>query len=297
MMNVKDVVDRVFRDYLEPGDMQPVRTVTTSQISPSTNTIPYNPDLLPPEHRNLLGIGVLVEIGREQVIISDIDYSDNKITHAVRGANGTAPALHDAGSDIKIAPTFTRQSVFDAVGDTIVQLWPDLFQVQTTQVTKIGDRVFEIPSDAVHVTDCFILGRGPLGYQKTHFYVADFHPASSTNKAIFTNEPGEEAYVRYRAKFTRPDGEYNAFSHLGLEESWSRLIVVGATLHLITGRDADTLTQEFLTRVMGGEGEQRGANVQIARQLLQLYESLLHQARKSLRHQYPDTVEYSGVRI
>jgi hypothetical protein len=135
MSNLGNLVDRTFREYLEPLDNLNSYTTLTTGINNSETSIAFNGDLLSVEEEDALDAGTVIEIGRELMLCTDLNAVTNTIT-VVRGVRGTTAVSHTAGEIIKIAPTFPRQNVFDAVVDQIETLYPTLFAVETLTVTN-----------------------------------------------------------------------------------------------------------------------------------------------------------------
>ena len=138
MSNIGDLVDRTFREYLEPMDDIVSYTTLTGAINDSATSVVFNGDLLSVEEEDALDAGAIIEIGQELMICTDLNAVANTIT-VTRAARGTTATSHTAGDLIKIAPPFPRKVVFDAVKDQINNLFPTLFAVETQSITKEQD--------------------------------------------------------------------------------------------------------------------------------------------------------------
>ena len=148
--NIGDLIDRVYREYLEPmDDLQPYTLLTNSGgINASDTTIKFDASLLTQEEEDVMESGSIIEIGTELILCKTLDSVDNEVT-VVRGVRGTTATTHAEGAEIKISPVFPRKNVFDAVCDQIKNLYPTLFATETKTVTAaIG---YEILGD--HGTD------------------------------------------------------------------------------------------------------------------------------------------------
>jgi hypothetical protein len=132
---IGDLVDRTFREYLEPMDDIVSYTTLSSDINSTSETLTFNGDLLSIEEEDALDTGTIIEIGQELMICRDLNSVANTIT-VTRGARGTTATTHELGDIIKIAPPFPRKNVFDAVVDQIENLFPTLFAVETKTVTS-----------------------------------------------------------------------------------------------------------------------------------------------------------------
>ena len=131
---IGDLVDRTFREYLEPMDDLVSYTTLSAGINDSVTSLTFNGDLLSIEEEDAMDAGTIIEIGRELMLCTDLNAVTNTVT-VTRGARGTAAAAHSTGDLVKIAPPFPRKVVFDAVKDQINNLFPTLFAVDTQSIT------------------------------------------------------------------------------------------------------------------------------------------------------------------
>ena len=135
MSNLGNLVDRTYREYLEPLDDLNSYTTLSTGISDSDTEVAFDGDLLSVEEEDALDAGTVIEIGRELMFATSLNAVTNTIT-VVRGARGTTATSHNSGDLIKIAPVFPRQNVFNAVVDQIETLYPTLFAVETLSFTN-----------------------------------------------------------------------------------------------------------------------------------------------------------------
>ena len=135
--DIGGLVDRVYREYLEPMDDLVSYTTLSTGINDSVTSVIFEGDMLSIEEEDALDKGTVIEINQELMICTDLNSVTNTIT-VKRGARGTTASAHTAGDIIKIAPPFPRKNVFDAVKDQINNLFPTLFAVETQSVTT-GD--------------------------------------------------------------------------------------------------------------------------------------------------------------
>ena len=133
--NIRGLIDRVFREYLEPNDDLNSYTALASGISNSATEISFNADLLTQEEEDVMDAGTIIECDQELMYCTDVNTVANTVT-VVRGVRGTTADSHDANAILKIAPVFTRKGVFDAVSDQITNLYPTLYAVETKEVTS-----------------------------------------------------------------------------------------------------------------------------------------------------------------
>lgn len=296
---ISDVIDRVLRDFLVAPDMAPSSTILQTTIDDSNPvTIEYDGTLLPPEENELLGGGSLLEIDSEQILVSEVDEESNTFTTSARGLNGTVASDHTAGTEIRINPLWPRRTIFDAVSDAIVGLYPDLYGTDDDEFTLSASTYTELPIEAVGVLSCWVRRTGSTAsFEEAPFSFLYPFPPSSTKRAIST--PifyGTEAYVTYQTKFTRPTelDESELLSDLGIsDESWVQLIVVSAVSYLINTRDIDDITEEFIDAQLRAQQPGQASSI---RDRLIGYESFLRdRAKRAQRFEHPQRMLIMGV--
>ena len=120
---IGDLVDRVYREYLEPPESVESYSYLTGGVTTTTqNTINYEENMFSTEEEDALGAGAIIEVNQELMFSKSLNAVTNEIT-VQRGARGTTATIHSAGDIIKIAPSFPRKNVFDAVTDQIENLY------------------------------------------------------------------------------------------------------------------------------------------------------------------------------
>lgn len=282
MLTIDDVVGRVLRDWLTPPDDQPLRFTLASSLDSSVTTLAYDSSMLSPELEELLGPGVLVEIDMEQIFLGSVDVQGSQVTNLVRGANGTTPTSHDSGSLATLTPTFARQSVFDAVSDAIYSLHPPLFAVKGKQLT-VETTFNEAPADLLYPLYFSFIGREGAPKETSVQWSSPF-PESSTGKiVIIMATPGTLGHLNYVARFVRPTSPTDTLGSLNVKEEWTQLLTIAATYRLISSRDIEAATQEFLTRQLAHQGFPVPSGSRIRDGLITYYEYLKQKAHSDLQ--------------
>ena len=95
--DIGGLVDRVYREYLEPMDDVVSYTTLTTGINDSVTSVVFNGDLLSVEEEDALDAGSIIEIGQELMICTDLNTVTNTIT-VTRGARGTTKVAHTASN-------------------------------------------------------------------------------------------------------------------------------------------------------------------------------------------------------
>jgi hypothetical protein len=280
MADIADVIERVYRDYLLPPDEQPSRfTVDTGGIDASATTLPVDTALLSPEETDLIGAGTLIEVvstttGGELMLVEATDDPPTSLT-VRRNMFGTTAAAHIATDLIFLAPDFPRQTVFDAVADTIEGLWPRLWTPKVEETYAATDPV-ELPAACEEILEVRVLAakRWVLtgGWELLTNY-----PLASTDKAIqfMAGGSGESIQVLYRAAPTRPTTESDVLTDLNVEAGWVKVVAVGAAAQVIANEDIDRATVDYITQMMESEGFPAGAGANLRNSLLQYQDFLI----------------------
>ena len=326
---IGDLVNRVFREYLEPMDDLNSYTAVATDFNASATSISFDADLLTQEEEDMMDAGTIIECEQELMYCTDIDTVNNTIT-VVRGALGTEPTGHTTGKIIKIAPVFTRKAVLDAVVDQINNLFPTLFAVDTQSITTgtgytllgsyddVGTHnyVVSILSAISQYTD-FSSGSDTTGVNFTPvtcslvelpnpFTYTDSDGVSRT--FTYSTGPnvvhavqfsgiatGHTAYVTFKKKFIEPTGESSSLSTVGLEPEYEPIIMAGVSAQMMSGRDIPAATTDYITDQMAVQGYPVGSSNSVRNSLLQYQQLLINQARKYLRAKYPEAVSVDGM--
>ena len=328
---VGNLVDRVYREYLEPMDDLTSYTVLNegSELSASDTEITFNGDLLTQEEEDAMDAGTIIECETELMRCVSLDTVNNQVT-VVRGVRGTTPAIHADGSVVKIAPPFPRKVVFDAVVDQINNLFPTLFAVETQSITTgtgytlIGsydspgthNYLVSILSAISQYTD-FSAGSDTTGVNfspvtcslvelPNPFTYTDSNGVSRT--ITYTTGPstvhaiqfagiasGHTAHVTFKKKFIEPTAETDTLATVGLEQEYEPIIMAGVAAQMMAGRDIPTATADYISDQLSTSNFPVGSSNSVRNSLLQYQQLLINQARKYLRAKYPEAVSVDGM--
>lgn len=300
---VASVIDRALRDFLQPPDDQPTRTVLTGALSASlaATSVTYDPDYLAAEEEDLLGPGTIVEVGRELCLVETVDVETSTITAMKRAVNGSTLAAHSSGDFLTIAPTWGRQMLFDAVADAVVRLWPDLYAVGSEALTVSASAYTEVPAAVEMPMYVWARPAGIDDWRPAGVQFLDHFPPSSTGKAVRVPglAAGATGHLVYRRRFPRPTQESDdltdAAGSFRLDESWLQLVIVAAVSYAVAGRDLDHATQEFLTDQLGAQGFPVGSGARVRDALLRYQEFLRREAKRQLRSRHRQPINTGGT--
>ena len=326
MSNIGNLVDRTYREYLEPMDDLVSYTTLSTGINNSVTTVTFNGDLLSVEEEDAMDAGTVIEINQELMLCTDLNAVTNTVT-VTRGARGTTAAAHTAGDLIKISPPFPRKNVFDAVCDQIKNLYPTLFAVETKQVSaKVGyiplsgtnDNYLIAPIKAISQYTDFSAGTDDTGIVYSGvtvelvdlpnpFTYTDSDGVSQTitysnngpNKVnavqVYNVNAGHTVYITFKKKFVEPTAEDNTLAEIGLESEYEPIIMAGVAAQIMAGRDIPTATTDYISDQLATQSFPVESASRIRNSLLAYQRALIQQARKDLRARYPEPVTINNL--
>jgi len=304
---IGNLVDRVFREYLEPMEDVVSYSYLTSGIDASTTTIPYDGDLFSTEEEDALDAGAIIEIGQELMYSKDLNVVTNEIT-VQRGARGTTAAAHSLGSIIKITPQFPRINVFNAVKDQIENLYPTLYAIETqTIASAVGyvaltgddDNLIVAPLAAVSQYTSLDAGNETsVQFRGVAMELIDVPTTvTASGKVVqFSGvSSGVNVHCTFKKKFLSITDEASTLANIGLETEYEPIIMAGVAAQMISGKDIPAYTADYITEQMAITNYPVNSSSNIRNSLLQYQQVLINQARKDLRARYPEPVSVNSV--
>ena len=327
---IGNLVDRVFREYLEPMDSVESYSYLTGGIDASVTTIGYSGDMFSVEEEDALDAGAIIEIGRELMFSKGLNTVTNEIT-VTRGARGTTAEQHDAGDIIKITPAFPRQNVYEAVTDQIKNLYPTLFAVETIELTAStgykllgthgsdGDsyNYLVAPLKAISQYTDWQAGSDQTGlkYNGVAIEMIDLpnpfvytDDTSTQRTKTYTTGPdvvhavqfvgisaGHTVYVTFKKKFIAPTSELTTLSSVGLETEYEPIVMTGVAAQLMAGKDIKSVDARYITEQIAQTNFPVGSANSISSSLLRYQQLLIQQARSNLRSKFPEPVQLNSI--
>ena len=327
---IGDLVDRVYREYLEPVDKVESYSYLSSGINDSVDSITYDGNLFSIEEEDALDAGAIVEVGQELMYTTALNATTNTIT-VKRGQRGTTAAAHSAGDIIKIAPAFPRKNVFEAVVDQVKNLYPTLFAVETVELTAStgykllgthgtdGDsyNYLVAPLKAISQYTDWQSGSDQTGLKyngvaiemidlpNTFTYTDD---TSTERTKTYTTGPdvvhavqfagisaGHTVFVTFKKKFVTPTSEASTLTSVGLETEYEPIVMTGVAAQLIAGKDISKLNASYITEQLETSVSPIGSSSNIGNSLLRYQQLLIQQARSNLRSKYPEPVQLNSI--
>ena len=305
--NIKNLIDRTYREYLEPMEDMVSYTVLSGTLSTSDTSVGFNGDLLSIEEEDALDAGTIIEIGQELMICTELNAVTNSIT-VTRAARGTTATTHDAGDVIKITPQFPRVNVFNAVKDQIENLYPTLYAVETQTISSavgyvalVGadDNRIVAPLKAVSQYQELDAGnQTTVQFRGVAMELIDV-PTSVTASGKVVQFSGVSTGVNVHCTFKKKFGEVSlestTLADIGLETEYEPIIMAGVAAQMIAGKDIPTYTADYITDQMAATNYPVNSSSNIRNSLLQYQQVLINQARKDLRARYPEPVSLNSV--
>jgi len=331
-LNIGHLIDRVFREYLEPNDDVSSFTVLKDGMTDSsTDTIiDYDNTYLTSEEEDALGTGAFIEVGEELMLVASLNTSSQQIT-VVRAARGTTIAAHTTGDLLKINPPFTRKVVFDAISDQVENLYPTLFAVETITATastgyvllgthgsdadtynylvnpikaisqytdfatnsdSTGSMFAPVSVQLIQLPNPFVY-IDDSGTERTKTYTDG--PSVVNALQFYSIASGHSAYITFKKKFIAPANESTTLASIGLESEYEPIVMAGVAAQIMSGRDIPMATQNYITESLQAAVYPVGSSTSIRNSLLQYQQILIQQARKNLRARYPESVSINGT--
>jgi hypothetical protein len=286
-VTLEAVIDRLLVSYLTPANDQDIQVRLGSGVDDSTQTITLGGFTIP-EDEALLRQGSILELERELVRVVEYDDLAGSVT-VTRGIYSTTPAAHTTPLLMNLNPQFTRDTVFQAVADTIITLYPRLFTTNVEYLSTVSGGVFPINDDlAVELLSAWV--DGWTGSTEVHGEIVDYHPLAG-GRAIILNHPmGGAMWMRYRRRMARAESEADTLDDLGVDERWVNIIMAGAAADLLAGKDIPASETEWVKSVLEAENIQVGTRMSIAGGLRQYHGMLLDRAANEMRAEYKPKV-------
>jgi len=282
MTDIRGVIDRTFRTYLEPPDAQPASATLGTTIDDTVTAFVVSGFVLP-EDEELMRAGVLVELDSELVLVQTYDEFTGGVV-GVRGYAGTTAVAHTSGDPVKLSPPYPRQSVFEAVADNIITLYPELSTVRTEYLSTVTGNVAAF-DDYLAVEIEEIWGGAQGQEYGVDGRLVDFHPAVGS-RAVLLNDYYGAVWVKYRRRFGDATTEEDTLEELGVEERWANIIIVGTCADLFAGRDLPASHTEWVGNTLQAENIRVGVRSSLAGALSQYRNMLIDRAKSEMRAEY-----------
>jgi len=284
MTTIGTVIDRVFRQYLEPPSRQPATCYTSTALDSSQTDVTLV-DFEVPEDEDLLRMGTTLELGSEIVKVQTYT-STSGATVIRREQLGTAAATHASGTAVKLAPEYTRMDALSAAIENMMVLGAKLYTVRTDYL-DFTDGAASINDLAVSVVRFRPDGQ-PNQDLGELVEIVDYHPAIGGRAAVMPyNAPG---YLTYRCRLGVPTDETTTLDSLGMEAVWVPALMVGIAADMMVGRDIPEAQYEWISQAIEAENVKYGSRLQLAGSLKGYQRLLISEYVTEMNREYRPTV-------
>lgn len=216
----------------------------------------------------------LIEVDDELMLVEEVEGNEVKIYPFGRGREGSVATSHAVNTEVTNDPQLPKQSIFQAVRDTIVSLHPDLFQVKrATFVFNPAQFVYELPADVDRILEVTFDIPGPTG-QWPRMYAWKFLTDANVDrypsgKAIELGQaayPGFTVQVTYAAPYGTPTSMDDTLESLGVQASVQEIVWLGTAWRATQILEPSRLTLQSVENMARAESVPPGAITNLARQ-------------------------------
>ena len=283
MTDVAAIINRLTRTYLYPPDARPAQAHLATAINATATSVVFKNFVLP-EDEELMKVGAQFEINSE--LFDTVGYDENTTTATVlRASGGTTAASHSVDDPIIISPPYTRLSIFEAVGDNILTLYPKLYTVTTTAVSTVAPGIAAL-DDALAAE---IIEVWPDGFHSAvdlDAKIVDYHPAAGGRAVVLNLQDVSNVFVRYRRRMGDATAETDTMADLGVENRWVNIVMAGAAADIFAGRDLSASHVDWVGAALQTENIPVGTRMNLAQQLAAYREYLFDKAQAEMQAEY-----------
>ena len=288
MTTAGNLVDRVVQQLLA-GTVEE-RNKIASSVNASVTSVPITYSL------GSLAEQTVFEIESEMLYVWDVDTANKTLT-VERGFGGTTAASHSSGTVLTVNPKFPRWQVLNALNDELADLsspMNGLFQMKSVDVSYNGsDRMVDLAS----VTSMIDL------YDVRWRFESDDYPVVrnvrlarnlpttdfSSGFALIFDQGIQSGTVRvwYKDKYTPFTTEASTLASTGATTELADLLVLGAQIRLLAGREVKRNFIESQGDTRRAEEVPAGAMNASVTNLLRLRRDRINAEAARLARQYP----------
>ena len=248
----------------------------------------------------------IIQIDDELIYVDSYDRSSGtlNIPPYGRGYNGTEPATHQIGARVIVSPTFPSVDVKDAINETLLATFPDLYTTGVhTFAFSSARSTYALPEEVETVLGVSYQTTGP---SKEWLPIRNYRVDSMANSDTFNSrntislysgvEPGRTVQVFYSSAPTVMDSNDDDFEIVtGLPASCKDVIVLGASARLASFIDPGRLTFGSAESDQQSQiaGRSYGAGTNASKYLLALYDKRLAEEARKLNDRNPIRIHFT----
>jgi hypothetical protein len=247
-----------------------------------------------------------IEIDDELIWLDSYDRVSSTGTAAPygRGFQGTTAASHLANAKVTIAPTFPKQSVKNAINETLQGVYPSIYALGVYSFTyNPVVNTYSIPEDAQTIQ---YVSWSSIGPSKEWVPLRNWRQDAMANHATFStgntitiydNIPAGRTiqlhYTKIPSAFNGSAGTDIFETVTGLQTSAKDVIVYGAAYRLASFMDAGRLNYSSAEADNADTKIQYGSGASNSRFFLALYNQRLKEESNKLKDLYPTRIHYT----
>jgi hypothetical protein len=249
----------------------------------------------------------IIQIDDELIYIDSFDRTTGVLTVPPygRGYNGTTARSHTIGSRVIISPTFPSVDIKNAINQTIIASYPDVYSIGTYTFTwNPAISTYSLPDDVERILHISYESIGP---SKEWVPIRRWRLDTMSNTGAFDSRasvtiissvhPGRTVNVYYTSvPQTLSSNADNFATVTGLPESCQDVIVLGAAAHLASFVDPGRLTFGSAESDQQSQvaGRAYGAGTNAAKYLYALYQQRLQYEAQKLDNRNPIRLHYTN---
>jgi len=297
MATFSTMIDEVRRKLAGYTLRQDRQTYLTSSITSSSTSIPV---------ASAEGISSgIAEIEDELVFVNSFDRTGKALdVQYGRGFDGTSKKAYTAGTRIRFAPTFPAIDIKNAINETILSVFPDLYAFKTyTFPYQPMKTTYALPNDAINVYSVSFQVIGPSkewlpirNYRVDNMANIDAFDSPNTISLYSGVQAGRTVQVTYATDPSTLSNSSDEFeSTTGLPASCKDVIVLGAAARLISFVDPGRLTFGSAEADHQSQVASRsyGSGTNAAKYLLALYQQRLQEEARKLFDRNPIRIHFT----
>lgn len=248
----------------------------------------------------------IIQIDDELIYVDSYDRNSGVLTIPPygRGYNGTTAATHQNGARVIVSPTFPSVDVKDAINETILATFPDLYTTGThTFSFSPAQSTYALPDEVETVLGVSYETTGPTkewlpirGWRVDPMANTDAFNSRNSISLYSGVESGRTVQVYYSAAPTVMDSNDDDFETVtGLPASCKDVIVIGASARLVSYIDPGRLTFGSAESDQQSQiaGRAYGAGTNASKYLLALYDKRLSEEARKLNDRNPIRIHFT----
>lgn len=248
----------------------------------------------------------VIQIDDELIYVDSYDRIDNTLSIPPygRGYNGTSASSHQTGARVIVSPTFPSVDIKDAINETLLATFPDLYTTGThTFLFSPAQSTYPLPDEVETVLGLSYETTGPSkewlpirGWRVDPMANTDSFNSRNSISLYSGVESGRTVQVSYSAAPSVMDSNDDDFEIVtGLPTSCKDVIVLGATARLASYIDPGRLTFGSAESDQQSQiaGRSYGAGTNASKYLLALYDKRLSEEARKLNDRNPIRIHFT----